>query len=252
MDIVVGKRRAAAAALGALAALTLVLPAAGAPAPGAVGVSTDQPRYVRGERVLVTVTNDSGSRVRVEDPIEIMDSEPGEIVATYSWSGSHTLRPGEKLEWNWDQWKGECVDDCPHPEIYPPMLVDPGRYVAQVHTDQGTFGHPFSIGQYFTLRFEGGNERFGIFTFDAETIDQLTAEAEAEEKSLIVSGTVVRNRAAYNSGWSFSMKPRSIVAAETFTEVCDARPGYVEQHLSQWAGKRWCPWASYVSSVGTP
>ena len=251
MGLTVGKRWILVTAA-CLALTALVFPTSGATAAGTVDTDTDKPRYVDGERIIVRVTNGSSSRVRLEDPIEIVASDSGEVVATYHRSGSDTLSPGEVFEWNWDQWEGECRDDCPRPEIYPPRLVGPGRYIARAHIDEGTFEAAFSIGQYFTLGFREGGERYGIFSFDPATVAELKKEAEAQEKSLIVSGTVVRGRADYNTGWPFFLRPRSIVTGEVFTERCDARPGYVARHLSEWAGETWCPWSSYVLSVGTP
>ena len=235
-----------------LALTALAFPIPGTAAEGTVEADTDKARYVEGERIIVRVTNRSSSRIQLRDPIEIVDSTSGEVVATYLWSGSHTLRPGEVFEWNWDQWEGECRDDCPRPEIYPPRLVGPGRYIAQAHTDKGTFEAVFTIGQYFTLGFRDGGERYGIFSFDPATVAELKKEAEAEEKSLIVAGTVARGRASYNSGWPFFLRPRSIGTGEVFTESCDARPGYVGRHLAEWVGETWCPWSSYVLSVGSP
>jgi hypothetical protein len=252
MDVLTRFRRPVTVGVTAALAATFMAVALPSSAGQGMTVSSDHPRYVHGERVLLRAVNDSGGSVRVEDPIEIVSYNSGETVASYSWNGSDTLHRGDAIEWNWDQWKGHCADPCAHPEIYPPDLVDPGRYLARVQTSLGTFeSEPFSIGEYFTLGFRGSDARFSIFSIDRETIDKLRAEAEAEEKTLIVSGVVVRTRASYNEQWPFSLRPRTIEAGETFAEVCDATPRYVARHLEEWARQRWCPWSSYVLAVGT-
>lgn len=215
-------------------------------------LSTDLARYREGEVVTITVSNTGRRALRLNKPISIVDGSSGETVAAYVWEGSRRLEPGGSLVWRWDQWRGECSGDCARPAIHPPDLVGPGRYKAIVETSRGTFSRRFSIGEFFTLGFEGRDETFSLFTHLPEVIDQLRAEAEAEDKSLIVSGIVRRGTHRYNPDWSFHMGPGSIVTGEFFMEVCDASPGYVEENLDDWVGERWCPWSSYVQSAGRP
>jgi hypothetical protein len=77
----------------------------------------------------------------------------------------------------------------------------------------------------------------------------MTAQANSDEKTLIVSG-IVRRQVLYNSRWDFSMGHRSIELGEVFIEVCDGAPRYVQRHRDEWFGQRWCPWSSFVKRIG--
>jgi hypothetical protein len=107
------------------------------------------------------------------------------------------------------------------------------------------------IGQFFQVGFDhlSEEERFTVFVNRANDIEQMTAEAEAQDKTLMVTG-IVRKTAPYNDPWTISMGPGSIVLAEVSIEVCDADPYYVQDHRRAWLGDRWCPWSSYVAAVG--
>ena len=67
-----------------------------------------------------------------------------------------------------------------------------------------------------------------------------------------VGGIVVSERASYNPGWGYYLKPESINFFEVATEVCDASIRYVEEHLAEVGGaflpgRRWCPWSSKLT-----
>ncbi|MFP5298003.1 MAG: hypothetical protein ACLGHL_03320 [Actinomycetota bacterium] len=232
-------------------ALSIVLGAAPSGAAPAQ-LTTDMVRYRSGEIVNISVKNTGARSLHVRSPIEVIDRADGTVVAAYRFSEVKRLRPGRTFTWAWDQWRGTCSGDCSRPDVSPPDLVDPARYKVRVETSGGTFSQPFSIGEFFTLGFEGRDVTFSLFTHIPEVIDQLRAEAEAEDKTLIVSGVVRRGKHRYNPDWSFHMGPGSIVTGEVFMEVCDASPEYVEENLDDWKGQQWCPWSSYVQSAGRP
>jgi hypothetical protein len=151
-----------------------------------------------------------------------------------------TIPPGGERTFLWDQKHGGAQ-------------VDASRFTAVVHTSGGNIATRFSIGRYFTLGFdERPDTSFVVYVNAQLEIDQMTQEASAQEKNLIVSGIVELRGLRFNSDWSYVMGPGSIVLGEVFTEVCDATPGYVERHRREWSGERWCPWSSYVEKVGRP
>ena len=66
-----------------------------------------------------------------------------------------------------------------------------------------------------------------------------------------VMGILVKKEARFNPGWGYHLKPRTVEFFEVATEVCDATPQYVEDHLDEACGAflpdcRWCPWSSKV------
>lgn len=213
-------------------------------------IDSDKHRYVVGERVVFDLVNASETSLTVEGPLVVRDKETREQVASYDWDGSKTLEPSDRLQWVWDQWKGDCRNDCAHPDIDPPDLVDPGRYEISAQTDQGTLSASFSIGEYFTLGFDGRPATFVAFVLDEATIAEMRDESKSEEKTLIVSGLVQPGRRAYNHPWQFFMPPDTIETGEAFIETCDATPWYVQRHRQEWAGMRWCPWSSFVARQG--
>jgi hypothetical protein len=65
-----------------------------------------------------------------------------------------------------------------------------------------------------------------------------------------LSGEIVEGPTAYNPMWQFSLDAPTVRFFSLAMEVCDATPGYVENHLAEWMQspllKRWCPWTSVL------
>lgn len=59
----------------------------------------------------------------------------------------------------------------------------------------------------------------------------------------IVSGTIIKQPAYYNSPWTFHFDPKSITFPEITIELCDASIRYIEDNLDV-AYSTWCPWNS--------
>jgi hypothetical protein len=103
---------------------------------------------------------------------------------------------------------------------------------------------------YFRFTDTDGNPRFVIELRDPDKIAHARRILRGEEQSRIhVQGTVVKESATYNPGWSFHLDPGSIDFFELAIEVCDASMQYVEEHLdevgeSTLPGSHWCPWSS--------
>lgn len=241
-------RKTFAALTAALALLSL--PTA---APGNAGERVFEFHLKRHHRpgapVIAVLQNVSDERQRIDTPWTVTRAKNGEVVAQNHWSkGERWLAPGETAIWEWDQREGSYSSE-PSPPGGEEERVPPGGYVLTAGEDEPRLARRFHIGRFFTLGFEGRDDTFTVFVNERKPIRLMKAEAEAEDKTLIVSG-IVREEARYNRGWSYTMGPGSIVLGEVFIEVCDASPRYVERHKKQWLGERWCPWSSYVAKIG--
>ncbi len=92
--------------------------------------------------------------------------------------------------------------------------------------------------------------RFVIKLVEPEKIEHARRILRGEETSRIhVQGTVVKEPAGYNPGWSYHLAPESIDFFEMAVEVCDATIRFVEDNLDEVGGStlpdsHWCPWTS--------
>ncbi|MGI8775558.1 MAG: hypothetical protein ACR2KQ_11235 [Actinomycetota bacterium] len=232
-----------------ISCLALPFAPASAESPKPPKLVVGKKRYVQGHDVKITLVNDTNTDVTYGTPWRIENTK-GEIVAAYHWDRAETtLAPGESVTWSWDGTPNQCSrEGCTKVGGVPAA----GKYFATV--DVRNFGEMqkgFLTGRYFTLGFESRpNTTFEVFVARQKAVDQMRAEAQAEDKTLIVSGIIRLGRQGYNKDWSFYMGPRSIVLGEMFIEVCDGSPYYVQRHRRDWNGDRWCPWSSYVKRMG--
>jgi hypothetical protein len=223
------------------------LPATTAADEAPVSLPLERP-HRPGAPVIIGLQNVSDERQRLTRRWTITRAKTGDVVARFHWSRDERwLAPDQTAIWEWDQREGSYSSEPSPPDDG--RRVGPGGYVATLDESDESLTRRFHIGRYFTLGFEGRDATFVVFVNEAKPIRKMKAEAEAEDKTLIVSGKV-RGATRYNSPWSYSMGPGSIVLGEVFLEVCDGSPGYVERHRDEWLGKRWCPWSSYVAEVG--
>jgi hypothetical protein len=70
-----------------------------------------------------------------------------------------------------------------------------------------------------------------------------------ETAAVHVKGTIIKEPAPYNPGWSYHLDSGTIDFFEFAIEVCDSTMQYVEDHLSTVGGaflpdSVWCPWSS--------
>jgi hypothetical protein len=213
-------------------------------------LNSDRNTYAFGEAIEIVLDYCPDDSVRMGKYWRITNIHTGEEVSFYQWAeGDRTLtcRNGRRT-WVWHQLGPSCYGECQN--VSPGRQVPAGRYEISIQMSGERVTHRFTIGQYFTLGFEARPTlEFNVFVGSQPEIDQMTAEAEAEDKTLIVSG-VVRKARDYNADWKISMGSHSIVLGEAFIEVCDGSPHYVQRHRTEWLGERWCPWDSYVKRVG--
>lgn len=205
-------------------------------------------RFVAGEVVDIVLVNEGTVEVTMGKTWDLAYTE-GDGTAFYQWPDDQlVVAPGEEVVWRWDQLVNQCYGECQNFRAGDP--APPGRYEVTTTVDGYEQTATFTIGQFFTLGFENRPRlEFKVFVATKPEIEQMTAEANATDKTKIVSG-IVRKGRAFNDRWDFSMGPMSIVLGDFFIEVCDGSPGYVQRNRSDWLGERWCPWSSYVKRVG--
>jgi len=77
-----------------------------------------------------------------------------------------------------------------------------------------------------------------------------TILADRSERKRQVAGTIVRQPAPYNPGWSFHLEPTTVSFFEVAMELCDANMSQLEEGL-ELPGGYWCPWSSrLIGEVG--
>ena len=200
-----------------------------------------------GDEVAISLFNDGTRSITMSDVWEISPVDGGST-AQYYWPEDQVeIEPGNVVTWYWDQHVNQCYGICQNVREGDPAPV--GRYVVTATVDGKEVTTRLSIGQFFTLGFRERTAEFSVFVSTQQEIDQMTSEANSDEKTLIVSG-IVKKQVPYNSRWKFSMGHRTIELGEVFIEVCDGSPGYVNRNRDDWLGDRWCPWSSYVKRVG--
>lgn len=202
---------------------------------------------VLGDEVVFSLYNDGTRSVTMGNVWDVHSLDDGGS-AQYYWPQEQLeVDPGEVVAWKWDQRVGSCYGICQNIRAGDPAPA--GRYEVTTTIDGDEVALRFNIGQFFTLGFREREAEFSLFVSTQPQIDEMSAEAAAEEKTLIVSG-IVRRKKPFNPPWHYAMGQRSIELGEVFVEVCDAAPEYVEANRREWRGQRWCPWSSYVDRVG--
>ena len=209
-------------------------------------VSTGSPRYVEGEDVVIQLAGFSGA---LSETIDIFLAGTDQIVAQYYLSEEE--RSGTRVTWVWDQ-RHACYGACEN--VWEGDPAQPGLYEVSTAGTEAPGKPPtrFSIGAYFHVAFDARpNADFVVFTNKPETVEQMRAELERpQEERQIVAGIVKARKPGYNPEWRYILGPQTIFLGEVFIEVCDGSPYYVQRHLDEWRGQRWCPWSSYVSFEG--
>jgi hemolysin type calcium-binding protein len=94
--------------------------------------------------------------------------------------------------------------------------------------------------------FEVSGERFRVWVRNPQTIRDLYRLKKGLSTASIPNGRILRGpgRAAHNVPYGWHLDPQDISMADFTTEVCDARPSYVEENLGEFVDTvgRYCPW----------
>jgi hypothetical protein len=102
--------------------------------------------------------------------------------------------------------------------------------------------------------FELGGQRFRLVALDPRTIAQLRRlrrEQPIEDVPFPI-GPIRRGPGArrHNAPWGWHFDPVQVVLTEAATEVCDAEPSYVEDHIDEFIRiGRYCPWGARLVAL---
>ena len=235
--------------LGLLLLSSAATPAAGSSAAG-YEFKAAPGRHALGEPVAIRLVNQGSESITMGKTWNL-SSVGDQGTAFYQWPDVELeLAPGEERVWTWDQRVNACYGECQNVRAGDPAVA--GAYEVTTSVDGEAVSLGFTLGRYFTLDFRGFRaDEFVVYVASPNEVRQMREQTRkpVAKRKLIVSGVVAEER-GYNRNWKFSMGPNSIVAGDFFIEVCDARPQYVQRHLGEWRGERWCPWGGYVKRVG--
>ena len=103
------------------------------------------------------------------------------------------------------------------------------------------------LGQLFTVEVVG--ERFRMMVTDAETI-RLARENYEGKNQKFPLGQIQPGNSGINQPWSWSYIPDSVRMVDNAIEVCDGRPSYVNEHISEYMTVGYCPWGARVVRLG--
>jgi hypothetical protein len=221
-----------------ICAVLLALPARATGAKGGVSFGAVRDRFLDSQDVDVELVNGSDRRIELFGGA-IRAAGSGDVMVRLR-PESRFLPPGAEHAWTWLH------------------NANAGIFRATFRTSVGTFTDTFEIGAFFTLGFRCDDDPkdcpdvdpFVIFVRQEKPIRHLRNDLNRDQAQRRIVSGIVRGKARYNSNWSYTMNPGSIVLGEVFTEGCDAHPNAVEGHRRRWKGERWCPWSSYVASEG--
>jgi hypothetical protein len=105
-------------------------------------------------------------------------------------------------------------------------------------------------GAYFLVGFPTEEVTFTLYLTDATRIVEarrILANGQADH--YIFGGIIIPSPAPYNPPWSYHVDSATVSFFRTATEVCDAHPQAVQDHLDEVGGEflpgsYWCPWLS--------
>ena len=124
-------------------------------------------------------------------------------------------------------------------------MVEKFRSISTVLTD---LGH-----EPLRLLTDVSGEPFRVFVRNPATIDQLIQLQQGFAFASIPNGRLRRGPGAgnHNAPFSWHLDSEDIQLAGFTMELCDGRPSYVEDHVSEYADVigRYCPWGARLVRV---
>lgn len=169
---------------------------------------------------------------------------------SYSWSADN-FPPGLSLV------SAVCIAaPCQAPATISGTPTTAGNYAFTIVVSDGTSkaSRQFTINVSSVVRYfqyvmsSAPDESFLVKMTNPATIQQALDDLQGRRR-LIVSSIVNSGDGGFNSPWSWHLDPARVILGEIFIEVCDGRPSYVETHLAEWLGQRYCPWGAKVNAV---
>ena len=101
--------------------------------------------------------------------------------------------------------------------------------------------------------FVSSGDQFHVWVTNEQTIEQILALQAGESQANIPNGPLLRGPGPgdHNEPWSWHYDPQEVEMAEMTIEVCDGRPGFVEENLDTYIEDvgRYCPWGAELVSV---
>ncbi len=105
--------------------------------------------------------------------------------------------------------------------------------------------------RYFRVYVENEltRDNFIVRTSDTTTLHILDSLLllPPQNRHLHINGSIMRGNGGYNYSWSWRFKDNQWYLVENSIELCDAMPGYVEQHLDYFLDQldgNFCPWGA--------
>lgn len=112
--------------------------------------------------------------------------------------------------------------------------------------------------RYYEFRHEDDPSDYTMVaaTSDPGVIAKVEQELQKplDERNMHINGDIARGNKAYNAQWSWYFIPDEWDLVEVSVEVCDGRPGMVEENINYWVDQvgYFCPWSSRVVREVTP
>src|SRR5262245_24791264 len=101
--------------------------------------------------------------------------------------------------------------------------------------------------------FELNDQTFNVWVTNPDTVQQLIDLRDGKSDAKIPNGKILRGAGEgnHNAPWTWHLDPQEIEMAEFTTEVCDAEPAYVEEHVTEFVDVvgRYCPWSANLVSI---
>lgn len=96
---------------------------------------------------------------------------------------------------------------------------------------------------------EVSGEEFAVRVTTTDQVDAMEARLESGVEG-VINGALAAGDGGFNQPWSWHMVPATVEAPDMAMEVCDGRPGMVEDDLDYWLDtvERFCPWGAVVKS----
>ena len=92
-------------------------------------------------------------------------------------------------------------------------------------------------------------QEFRVFMTKPISIRMAIENYYGLNRANIPIGAIIDDRpgkSPYDSRWSWHFNPDLLNIAEAAIELCDGTPIWVETHLSEWAGRTFCPWNAHL------
>lgn len=101
--------------------------------------------------------------------------------------------------------------------------------------------------------FDVSGEQFKVWVTNEDTIEQILALQRGESNATIPNGPILRGpgTADHNAPFGWHLHPELTEMAEITIEVCDGRPSYVEENISEFVDNvgRYCPWSAELVNI---